>query len=208
MKEIIQQLNINDRRTITQLLNLFQKVDRKTEKFKKTTGIRCPDMCGVCCMKPGIETTAIEMLPLAVDLWSRNEADMWLEKINKAEHKGLCVFFKPEIGTLNNGQCGVYSLRPLICRLFGFFTVRDKYGNYVYGSCKIIKEKYQASYQRASKMIEENHPSNMTDFAIRIISLGSDLSRKMLPINLAARIGIEKIGFDLEKNKKAQGIYT
>ena len=94
-----------------------------------------------------------------------------------------------------NGRCGVYKLRPLICRLFGFFTVKDKHDNYVYGSCRIIKQTYPADYQKAKELIEKGfHPSNMTDFMIRVVAMGSDLGRKMLPINVAARVAIEKVG--------------
>jgi len=100
------------------------------------------------------------------------------------------------------GCCSVYKLRPLICRLFGFFTVKDKYGKYVFGSCKIIKENYPMAYKKALEVIARGyHPSNMSDFAIRILAQGSDTGRRMLPINTAARIAIEQIGYKISTGR-------
>ena len=194
--EIKRNLNKNDRTVIRQILSLFREVDRQAKLFKKLTGIQCPQMCGMCCFASGIETTVVEMLPLALYLWSRNEADLFLNKLDNTAHPGQCIFFNPDTPIPGNGRCRVYKLRPLICRLFGFFTVKDKYDNYVYGSCKIIKQSYPANYQKAKELIEEGfHPSNMTDFMIRVISMGSDSGKKMLPINIACRVAIERIGF-------------
>jgi uncharacterized protein len=182
---------------IDELMDLFAEVDRKVEELKVLTGVHCPDMCGICCSSIKVETTAIEMMPLAEELWRINEADVWLDKINSASRPLSCVFFKNDTGVPGNGRCSVYSLRPLICRLFGFFTIKDKNGKYDYGSCKVINDKYPENYKKAVKMVKEgNHPSNVTDYSIRIISMGTGISSKMVPINVAAKIAIEKIGFE------------
>jgi uncharacterized protein len=95
----------------------------------------------------------------------------------------------------------VYDLRPLICRLFGFFTIRDKNGKYDYGSCIVMKNKYPDTYRRALRLVREGfHPSNVTDYSIRIISMGAGEDSKMLPINVAAKMAIEKIGFEAVKS--------
>lgn len=198
MLKIHRKLSRNDRRTISQLLRLYSKVDSEAERFKAISGIRCPNGCGLCCKNTKIETTALEMLPLAVDLWSKNEAENWLNVISNAEMPGLCVFFKPDPAIPGNGRCQIYALRPPICRLFGFFTVKDKYGKYVYGSCKTIKKSYPKAYEKAQQLIEEGfHPSSITDFSIRVLSMGSNLGRKIVPINTAAKVAIEKIGLAL-----------
>ncbi|MBN2482793.1 MAG: YkgJ family cysteine cluster protein [Candidatus Omnitrophica bacterium] len=195
---IIKKLSIQDHRTIRQLLRLFHQVDKETIRFKRMTGIRCPDNCGACCMRPDVETTALEMLPLAVELWAQNTADYWLEKIERSLYPGLCVFFEADPVTSGNGRCRIYALRPLICRLFGFFTVKNKHDEYVYGSCKIIRAKYPQSYQKTQQMLKDGfHPSNMTDFTVQVLCIGSDLGRKMHPINIAASIALEKVWFTL-----------
>lgn len=182
---------------IAQIKDLFSEVDKKVEELKSLTGACCPDMCGICCSGTKVESTAIEMMPLAQEIWRKNEAEMWLNKINNAENPGACVFFKADPMVSGNGRCSVYELRPLICRLFGFFTIKDKNGKYVYGSCKIMKEKFPENYQKAAKMVQEGqYPSNVTDYTIRIISMGTGLNKKMFPINIAAKMSIENIGFE------------
>ena len=192
----------NSQIVIEDLMELFGEVDRKVEELKALAGVHCPDMCGRCCLGTKVETTAIEMMPLARELWRKNEADMWLEKINSDTGKAACVFFDADPVVPGNGRCSVYELRPLICRLFGFFTIKDKNGKYVYGSCKVMKEKFPENYEKAVRMVREgDHPSNVTDYSIRIISMGTGISSKMIPINAAAKIAIEKIGFE-EINEK------
>jgi hypothetical protein len=63
---------------------------------------------------------------------------------------------------------------------------------------KVIKQACPEAYKKALKIIGEGlHPSNMTDFAIRILAQGSELGKKMLPINTALKIALEKTGYIL-----------
>lgn len=143
----------------------------------------------------------IEMMPLAEELCKTNEADIWLDRLDSAVDIFSCVFYRKDPEVRGNGRCLVYGLRPLICRLFGFFTIRDKNGNYDYGSCVVMKKKYPDSYHKAVKMVREgDHPSNVTDYSIRVISMGAGVNGKMLPINIAAKMAIEKIGFEKIKS--------
>ena len=194
-------LSANSREVISQVRHLFSEVDGQVEELKALTGVHCPPMCGICCEGLKVETTLIEMMPLAEELWRKNEADIWLDKLNSVGDMFSCVFFRKDPEVLDNGRCLVYGFRPLICRLFGFFTIRDKNGKYNYGSCIVMKKKYPDNYQRALKMVREGaHPSNVTDYSIRIISMRAGVDSKMLPINIAAKMAIEKIGFEAIKS--------
>ncbi|MFH1868123.1 MAG: YkgJ family cysteine cluster protein [Candidatus Omnitrophota bacterium] len=202
LRKILIRLSGEDQFTVNKLLELYKEVDEKAANFISHVNISCPEGCGICCKGSAIETTVLEMLPAALYFWSVNEAENQLALLEAAKEPGQCVFFKPDSGTYADGRCGIYKLRPLICRLFGFFTIKNKYGKYVYGSCKIIKEKSPEAYQRAQETLtNEHHPSEMTNFSIQILSMGLDIGRKMLPINTAASIAIEKIGFTLRYNK-------
>lgn len=193
-------LSETDKIIVEQVKDVFREVDVKVEQLKALTGIHCPEMCGICCARSKVETTAIEMMPLAADLWEKNDADLWLERIEKAGSPDSCVFFNRDPDMEGNGRCSVYDLRPLICRLFGFYTVKDKNGDYVYGSCRMIKESYPEDYKKASELISQGmHPSSVTNYSIRLISIGSEMNRKMVPINTAAKIAIEQIGFEQTK---------
>jgi uncharacterized protein len=197
MQNIIKKLPQNTQETIAEILALFNRVDLEVDRFVGLSGIHCPACCGTCCESQKIETTALEMMPLACHLWAKNEASKALLMLSEGKDS-TCIFYQKEMQISQKGHCQVYELRPLICRLFGFFTVKNKYGKYVYGSCKVIKESYPEAYKKALEVIGEgHHPSNMTDFAIRILAQGSELGKRMLPINIALKIALEKVGFIL-----------
>ena len=197
MQDIIKKLPQNTQETIAEILSLFNKVDMEVKRFVGLSGIHCPAGCGSCCESQKIETTALEMIPLACHLWAKNEACRALLMLSEGKDS-TCISYQKEPENYQKGHCKAHELRPLICRLFGFFTVRDKYGKYVYGSCRIIKQAYPEIYKKALEVIEEgHHPSNMTDFAIRIMAQGSELGRQMLPINTALKIALEKVGYVL-----------
>ncbi len=198
-------LSENSRAIVTGIMELFSEVDARSAEFVAMTGISCPEKCGKCCASSAVETTAMEMMPLAEELWKKGEAEKWLDRINSTG-AGKCVFFQEDPDAEGNGRCVVYRYRPLICRLFGFFTVKDKNGKYVYGSCKVIKEHYPEKYKKALSVLSDiRHPSNMTDYSIRVMSSGTDLGRRMLPINIAAGAAIEKTGFEKQQNSGGRG---
>jgi Fe-S-cluster containining protein len=202
MKDLRSCLGALDRDTIDRACGLFAEVDIAAEKFKEHTGIQCPDGCGECCSRSRVETTVVEMMPLALLLWDKGEAENWLERIEAARDNPACVFFKAEPGSATRGRCTVYAMRPLICRLFGFFTVRNKYGKYVYGSCRVIKQRYPEIYENAVRRLDEiQHPSACTDYGIRIIGMDSGYGAGMVPINHAASIALKKIGYRLEVSR-------
>ncbi|MFA5068644.1 MAG: YkgJ family cysteine cluster protein [Candidatus Omnitrophota bacterium] len=197
MDTIVQKLPDNCRRNIHEIVKLFAEIDMRVADFVRITGIHCPEGCGFCCNSIEIETTVLEMLPLSAWLWANGKADGVLSMLSRTSNN-TCVFFNKAPKTGGNGHCTIYGLRPLICRLFGFFTNKDKNGKYTYGSCKVIKEVYPETYKKCLRLIEAGyHPSNMTDFSVRVIAQGTDFGRKMLTINTAAKIAIEKIGFML-----------
>jgi Fe-S-cluster containining protein len=202
MKDLRSCLGASDRDTIDRVCELFEEVDSAAKKFKKLTGIQCPEGCGECCSRSTVETTAIEMMPLALLLWGNGEADYWMERIEAARENPVCVFFNAEPGSTIQGRCMVYEMRPLICRLFGFFTIRNKYGKYVYGSCRVIKQQYPEIYENAVKRLDEiQHPSACTDYGIRIIGMDSGYGAGIVPINHAASIALRKIGYRLEPSR-------
>lgn len=199
MKNIQEYIGKRDIDAIDSVGALFREVDVAADRFRDLTGIHCPDRCGQCCCRSAVETTAVEMLPLALDLWRKNEAELWLGRIAEAEGKATCVFYRADPGNPLSGRCMVYELRPLICRLFGFFTVRNKYGRYVYGSCSVIKQTDSGVYEKAVHQLDSmEHPSLYTDYSIRVIGIDSGFGFRMEPVNRAAAAAISKLGYRLE----------
>jgi Fe-S-cluster containining protein len=204
MQEVRRCLGDKDMETIDGILELFREVDAAAVGFQGLTGIRCPDGCGECCVRSRVETTAVEMLPLALELWNRNEAEFWLSRLVESAGSSVCVFYRADPGNPLKGRCEVYAFRPLICRLFGYLTVRNKYGKYVYGSCRVIKQKDPETYIRAVRLISDiEHPSVSTDYAIRIIGMDAGFGARMEPINTAASVALSRIGYRLDLTRLA-----
>src|SRR3989338_188376 len=112
-----------ERRKIFFLLRLYSKLDKDIEQFSFTVGLKCASGCGRCCKNPHVETTVLELQPVAIELFRKNEADQWVNKAVEAAGQGRCVFYKPDPLIPSNGRCSVYPLRPLVCRLFGFSAI-------------------------------------------------------------------------------------
>ncbi|MEJ2111633.1 MAG: hypothetical protein P8Z37_17335 [Acidobacteriota bacterium] len=83
MEDIRRFLGDMDLDAVDRVCGLFREVDATADRFRRFTHIRCPQGCGACCAGSLVETTAVEMLPLAVELWRRNEAELWLERVDR-----------------------------------------------------------------------------------------------------------------------------
>lgn len=98
MKRILSSLHPDEQSTIRALKKIYKSIDRETKKFARKTGIRCPAQCGICCATAKVETTPLEMLPLAVKLWSKDKGLFWLQKLETEPSARVCVFFKQNFG--------------------------------------------------------------------------------------------------------------
>lgn len=125
---------------IKQVEQIFQEIDRQTATLQAATGLHCPPGCGRCCENPEVETTVLEMMPLALELWQRGEVLQWIDRSQAVEERGPCVFYHPDPFIPGNGRCSVYSWRPTICRLFAFATVTNKQGQPELAACVRQKE--------------------------------------------------------------------
>ena len=173
---------------------ILQEIEAATTAFAAASGIRCRAGCGECCLKPGVETEVVEMLPLARALTERGEADLWHERASAAPD-GVCVFYGASEGDRTLGRCGQYDLRPSICRLFGFAAVSGKNGTPQLASCKWHKQLTPEIVEAAQKSIEQGAPVPLfSEFSLkmRLIAPDSALAER-LPINRALCRALEKI---------------
>lgn len=199
---IIQRASRHERGKLFALLRTYRMLDQEIERFKAVTGLRCASGCGRCCENPKVETTVLELLPLAIELWRQGEAGSWLEKIDAVDAKGPCIFYQPDRLVPGKGRCSVYSLRPLICRLYGFSAVTDKHGDYKLLTCPVIKNIYPQEYGKAGEKITAGMAvPKMASFSMKILNIDSSLGTVQLSINEAAKLAIERIGFILSFKK-------
>jgi len=204
--EILSCLPVSLQKNINDMLALFEGVDQQTKEFAGATGLKCKNGCGACCENPEIETTAAEVMPLAVHLWSQGLAENKMEAIRSKSNKGICVFYESDPANSKQGRCGIYAYRPGICRLFGFAARQDKHGKPVLMTCRIIKDSQPQVCERTQEQLNKGLSAPLlTKHALGVSNIDPVHGQKFLPINQAISMAVEKIGFSAQvKNKNWQ----
>jgi Fe-S-cluster containining protein len=114
------------------LKELYSDLESRIASFGRRAGLACPAGCGTCC-----QTFVPELSPPEADLIAGYilstsgplTADSWLE----GELSGACPFYRIEGDPYH---CGIYPVRPLICRLFGYAGNRGKDGKARFRPCR------------------------------------------------------------------------
>lgn len=179
---------------IQQVKAIFAQIDRQTAVVQAATGLHCPAGCGRCCENPEVETTVLEMIPLALELWQRGEALAWLDQAQAVENRGPCVFYQPDPFVPGNGRCSMYEFRPSICRLFAFATVTNKQGKPELAACIRHKEVMPEIVAQTKAAIADGLPApNFGEISMQLAMLDpSGIER--FPINQALTMALQRVG--------------
>lgn len=170
----------------------FALLNQEMSDFIGWSGLNCFLGCGRCCIKPDIEATILEFLPFAYHVFLTNEAEGWLLKL-KDHPDTICVLFQAN-ELPGSGACTQYAYRGLICRLFGFSSRVNKYGEREFVGCKPIKSDAPATYNATVEGIRAGNPvAVMGQHYMRLHSIDPELGRKFFPINEAIRLAIETV---------------
>jgi uncharacterized protein len=130
------------------ILHEFDELETSANHFAHKACLACPVGCGKCCLSESVSATVLEMLPLAVELIRRGEAELWFSRL-KTEGK-RCAFYRPKEGDPAQGRCAVYRWRAVVCRLFPFAAERNKNGQPRFSACKTQKDADQDAAQKAA----------------------------------------------------------
>ena len=180
---------------IKKLLYLFQSTEKQVAVFQERSGLHCLNGCGRCCDNPNIETTPAEMLPMAQKIWEEKTLDHWLGRLNDQGSSKICVFYAADPAVAGKGQCLQYSLRPLVCRLYGFSARREKFGSLNLITCPLIKQDQATEVRAAQKRINAGVKAPvMQDVTFKLQSIEPGPQNKTLPINEAFRKALDTIG--------------
>jgi Fe-S-cluster containining protein len=181
------------------VLELYSEMDRRTSEFQSRTGLQCPPGCGQCCESATSEATVIELLPAAEELFSRREAQQWLERIASIRENERCVFYQPDPLIPGNGRCDLYILRPSVCRLFGFAVIKNKDGKPELLTCRRQKEQIPVLVKKAQEAISRGMAvPSFNYFFLQIVALEPSLGRHRLPINQALQFALERYGLTVQ----------
>ncbi len=182
------------------MINLYQKIqkietiqaeaDKATKSFKSRYHIDCLEHCSKCCRYENVNATPLEFLPLAWHFYKCGQLDYIFDKINNHKEP-QCIFSVLEEGKWG---CSVYPSRGLICRLFGFASVEDKYGKPCFAACHTLKEHCPCKIQDICKKIHSSGKTPIISQFYREMSmLDLDLGEKLMPINQAIKEACEII---------------
>lgn len=158
-----------------ELKKIHDELKLKTDAFKKKSTLSCIQGCGRCCLSNQVEALPGEWLPLALDIATgQNTSYGNLEYLmDKAleNQSSICVMYRPHPDRLDQGFCGAYTYRPLVCRLFGFSTTRTKYQTRELITCRSIKSTYgKILANQDLDLSPEKVPSNV-EYRAKIDSL-------------------------------------
>jgi len=176
------------------VLEVFRDLEREISLFKQRTKLSCKDGCIDCCLKPDIEVSVLEFLPLAWYLSNQGGLEYWLKKLEQAD-SSHCVFLKKEPPDLG---CSFYKLRGLICRLFGFSFILDKRQRPQLLCCPFLKDKFSYSIIKQLQSIPV-----ASHYSMRLIAIDPYLGTQVYQINIAVLKAIELVGTHLRFKKAA-----
>jgi len=177
------------------LVARFARADALTGGLRERAGLACPPGCGACCLSPEVETTALELRPLARELARAGRAGALLAELARRASAGdaRCVLYAPEPGDARRGRCTAYGLRPLVCRLFGFAARRDRAGRLELVACRTMRAWDPAAVSRAERDVAAGGTAAvLPDEAHALAAEFPDAGARRLPINAALARALER----------------
>jgi len=178
-------------RKVQAVQRVFAQLEKASVAFKDQTSLECFSGCFNCCLKPDIYATSLEFLPMAYHLYRKGEAE---ELLDKAQNQigTICVNLSQTEGAV--GGCTNYVDRGLICRLFGFSAMTNKYDKEVLVTCHRIKTESKDKYDNAVEGIDDGLSVPMlTDYYTKLRFIDEELGAELLPINEAIIHALEAV---------------
>ena len=170
----------------SKVLRIYQEIDQKIARLQVAFGLRCPSLCGACCDNPEVEATVLEILPLADEIYRRNEEEPVLLVLEEKSNQGdfRCALYRADPGFPKGGRCSYY-----------------EFGNLELSTCKVIKERTPEAVHRGETGISEglDVPVYQESF-MRIASMHSGIGYRRLPINLALKAALERLYWKTRAN--------
>lgn len=160
---------------------IYARIEREQAEFRRSAAERgkavaCPPRCGNCCVHFVPDAMPIEADRLALFLLTERPAaiDRFFALRDDARARDSACPFWDESKPGEN--CGVYPGRPLVCRLFGFCSTRNKTGEPAFALChgmRAVPGEPSRRFAGAARMAElfGAVPPPMADFSGEIVAL-------------------------------------
>lgn len=174
---------------------VHERLDASTRALREASGLACARGCGACCLSPEVETTVLELLPLALELLRRGELEAWSARLEATTPGAACVLYEPDPSDPRRGRCSAYAHRPSLCRLFGFAGRREKDGRARFMTCSLLRTDDPAAVARADALVRAGFPVALYgDVARELSALSPDLGTRLEPINRALADALARVG--------------
>lgn len=181
---------------IDRIVSVYAQLDQQVAEFQMKTGLRCTDACGgVCCPTSRVSATLLEMIPAAHQILTRGEGMDWIDRIH-SEPNNRCIFYSQDKPDGTAGHCTNYPLRPAVCRLFGFATVRNRLGKRVLSVCSYLAK--TAPDAVVCAQLQQDEAPCLSDVGIRMYGLAPSLGMELMPINQALEKAIYRLGIHMQ----------
>jgi Fe-S-cluster containining protein len=177
-----------------EVMAVYHDIDRAVAVFQRGTHLACPEFCGRCCDSGKVEATLLECLPLAFALFEAGLGEAALDEIeNLPPGEKRCFFYDGQPEPRTSWACRRYETRPLICRMFGFAGNHDRLGKPRLALCRVMKSALSLGDGDAYRLAGDSMPV-FHEAALRLAALHPEYGVRMLPINLAFRQALLKVG--------------
>lgn len=155
----------------------------------------CPSCCDHCCRSEKVMAAVLEMLPVARELFRSGTPASQMDRICQSEDWRLCVLHAADGTGTTGGGCSAYRWRPIVCRLFGFAAIKNKYGRTEFAACSVLKARSPATTTVVTAAIDLGLTVPTFTAARLMVSLVDPaLGNPPLPINRALRLAIDRYG--------------
>ena len=160
------------------LESLYAEIDAKALRFAEASSLSCPAGCGKCCDRADTEIGLPEAAIIADYILSVAPHLQEVLKARIGREDGECIFYDRDADL----HCLIYSVRPLICRCYGYAAEKDRTGGLLFPACQLMD--LPAGLRAGGGVVRilfEPHPPVMAEFRERIES-DSPIRGRMRPL--------------------------
>jgi hypothetical protein len=126
------------------------------------------------------------------------QAELILQRLLKNGDERHCILYRSDYTGAGLWGCSKYRHRAVVCRLFGFAGNRDRHGTPQLAMCRVMKAQPAPV---PAVMPEDGDDAAMPLFSnagLRITALHPGLGTTRMPVNVALREALQKVGMVLD----------
>lgn len=176
------------------ILQEYTVISKEFSEFQTKTKLSCLEGCGKCCFKPDIYCSPYELLPLALELVEKGDAQRVYDICCEKEFE-RCMFLNVQSEDGFKAKCDAYLFRPLICRTFGVSARHGKNERIDISVCKTLQEEKAEDYKNllATSQLDKSNLPFIDSSKNSLLTIDPNLLEEEMPINKALKVMLEKV---------------